>query len=342
VKEKKGPDGQGLDTPDAIVGLDLVNPSTEVTRLQQIIESNIDPKIPGIQVQDLPYKFEKRPVIIVRIPPSWVSPHIVTFKEDFRFYLRIGRKKVRMDLDHIRAAILGEGAQITAARRFRQDRLGKLLAGEAPVKLHSTVTAILHIVPLSRRMGNVLKIESLHRKERDFPPLTTKEMDDLSRRINFDGILVWHRTKDLDPPDTDIGYVQLFRNGSIESVDIYMIASDGDRKAIWAKEFEKTIVNGLRNYMKFLIEHSVDLPIFVGLSLLGVQGYRVFPEGSSRHYLNQYIERDHLIFPEIIVESYDHPPELILKETFDMLWQSSGLLRSQHYDAEGRWLLSGK
>jgi hypothetical protein len=339
VTERKGPDGQGLDFPESVKGLELSNPATEITRLQQIVDSNIDPKIPGIQLQVLPYKFEKGPVIIIRIPSSWVSPHIITYKEDFRFYLRIGRKKVRMDLDHIRAAILGEGAQITAARNFRNERLGKLISNQTPVAIPNEVMTILHVIPvLKKNDSNFIDMNKMHERATGFAPICFGQNLYINHRYNFDGIAIWLNTNDNECK-TFLGYVQLFRSGAIEAVDVYIINKDSERKEIYTEDFERYLVKSVKRYLDFLFGLGISPPVMICLSLVGVGGYHVVNSEYHRHYINREIDREHLIFPEYLLLNIETPPVETLKMPFDLLWQASGFPRSQNFDEAGNWLL---
>jgi hypothetical protein len=341
VKEKKGPDGQGLDTPEAIIGLEISNPSTEVTRLQQIIDSNIDPKIPGVHVQDLPHNFEKGPVIIVGIPSSWVSPHIVTFKEDFRFYLRIGRKKVRMDLDHIRSAILGEGAQLTYARDFRNARLGALISRKTPVEIPTQVMTALHVIPIAKKFRDQnLNIEPMEKLKEEFAPIGWKTHYEIRTRFNFDGILAWLKTENTPLCKSECGYIQLYRNGRIEAVDTDFTRIDARLKDIPSEDFEKFLVAALKRYLEFLFKQGIFPPIMIGLTMIGVKDYYMSHGGNLREYANKKIDRENLIFPEKIIEDQSILPQDILKESFDMLWQASGYPGSPNYDLDGYWLLA--
>lgn len=71
------------------------------------------------------------------------------------------------------------------------------------------------------------------------------------------------------------------------------------------------------------------------LSVLGVKGYTMYvstilgPEGDP-------IDRDILMAPEIMVESFSDDPGQILKPAFDTIWNAAGHPRSLGYDEQGR------
>jgi predicted HTH transcriptional regulator len=82
--EKKDEAGKNTGIPE-YVGLEGVNIDEHKLRLEQMILSGTEPRIPGIQVKPIT-GFNNAPVIIMRIPKSWAGPHMVTFQNCSRFY----------------------------------------------------------------------------------------------------------------------------------------------------------------------------------------------------------------------------------------------------------------
>ena len=72
IKENSG-------LPIEVVGLEEGNSDAEILRLESIIRDGIQPRIPGLQTQSIPVK-STRSAIIMRIPRSWVLPHMLVFK----------------------------------------------------------------------------------------------------------------------------------------------------------------------------------------------------------------------------------------------------------------------
>jgi hypothetical protein len=50
------------------------------------------------------------------------------------------------------------------------------------------------------------------------------------------------------------------------------------------------------------------------------------------------IDRDALLVPEIMVESFEYCPQEVLRPAFDAVWRAAGWERSMNYDEEGRWV----
>jgi predicted HTH transcriptional regulator len=65
--------------PTELCGLDIGDPDAEIRRLESMIQDGIAPRIPSISTRAIPLA-SSRIVIIIQIPRSFASPHMVTFK----------------------------------------------------------------------------------------------------------------------------------------------------------------------------------------------------------------------------------------------------------------------
>ncbi|HRW83763.1 MAG TPA: ATP-binding protein, partial [Methanothrix sp.] len=85
--------------PVKIPGLAGIDPDKEILRLDSMVQTGIAPRIPGISMRAVPLENE-RFVIVVRIPKSWASPHMIT-KGSSRFYSRNSAGKYPLDVFEI-------------------------------------------------------------------------------------------------------------------------------------------------------------------------------------------------------------------------------------------------
>ena len=140
---------------------------------------------------------------------------------------------------------------------------------------------------------------------------------------------------------------QLFRNGIFEGVDTDALAAhdiDADPPQIYAYWFEKSINTGLANPIEVLNRIGVEPPIAVLVAVLGGRGYQVLsgtPLADSRG-ANRIIDRDFLVLPEVILESYPQSMRTELprklRPIVDAFWQAGGWPGSRSYDANGEWV----
>lgn len=132
-------------------------------------------------------------------------------------------------------------------------------------------------------------------------------------------------------------YIQLFRNGILEAVEGLLLQPHNQKLWISSVAFERELISGFYECLSILKTISVELPIFVFLTLIGVKGYSML---YGKHVTRESasIDRDVLFLPEAIVESYNVKAESILKPIFDSVWNACGLPRSLHYDKNGDWI----
>jgi len=53
------------------------------------------------------------------------------------------------------------------------------------------------------------------------------------------------------------------------------------------------------------------------------------------------IDRDILLLPEIIIESYEVSAEKVLRPLFDSIWNACGFPRDLYYNDNGEWAPKG-
>ncbi len=321
--------------PVKICGLADIDPDHEILRLESMVQTGIAPRIPGISMRAVPLE-GGRSVIVVRIPKSWASPHMIT-KGSSRFYSRNSAGKYPLDVFEIRTAFSITGTASERMRDFRAETLAKIVAKETPAPLNDGPKMVFQIVPFgafepSSRFDVSSLVQSYKSGKGTLPlPLTGLFS---GWRYNFDGLLTY---------DDRGSYTQAFVSGIIEAVDSFVLSDQADdpdsEKVIPSLRFEETILEALPKYTCIQERLGVEPPVFVMLSLLGVKGRLMqvdTPDFSGVRDVQ--IDRDALLVPEIMVESFEYSPQEVLRPAFDAVWRAAGWERSMNYDEEGRWV----
>ena len=206
IEEDKGipVEAYGLEIPDK--DIDKLK-----RQIEGIIRLNIGPRIPGVSIQ--PIKLENgRYIIIIRIPKSWASPHMVTLelRDHERFFSRTSSGKYPLDVSELRTAFVLSETIAERIKNFRNDRISNILSGETPVPLDDNPKIILHVIPFTAfDISKTLPTSSLTEISRKIHPIFN--ITAYHHRYNLDGYLAYRD----EPSD---GYLQLFRNGIIEVV----------------------------------------------------------------------------------------------------------------------------
>lgn len=309
--------------PTNVCGLTGIDVDAEKLRLENIINSGVRPRIPGISITDVSLS-SGATVIIIRIPRSWASPHMVTFKNHAKFYSRHSSGKYQLDVDELKAAFLLSETLSERIRNFRIDRLSRITVEESTVLLKKGPKAILHLIPFNSFSSNTrFDVISLGDKTLTLKPLGAQGWN---HRYNFDGILTYARYPNENHA---YSYLQVFHNGIIEAVDTDISTQLNDQKILYYGT-EHVILTALPDFLSIQKNLGVTPPIFVMLSILGVRGYNMeVPAGIYRSSLDGHpIDRNDLIIPENIIEDFDCDHPAIMKPIFDAVWNAAGYPQS--------------
>src|SRR6266571_7938464 len=218
IKEQSG-------VPAELSGLELSDVDAEILRLESCIQKGIAPGLFRIvETHPVALPTKQRHAIVIRIRKSWAAPHMMTFKNDAKFFSRNSRGKYQLDISELRSAFLLSETVAEHIRTFRTERLSNIIVGEAPEALdESAPKIVLHIVPfgafeLSTRpdLGLLTQVENVRLME----PLRLYSGGFSAPHYNFDGLLV----------SVQDSYTQIFRNGSIESVDTSILSASREHR----------------------------------------------------------------------------------------------------------------
>ncbi len=319
-----------------IPGVAVADPDAEVLRLDSVIRSGLDPRLVGLRIRAVPLSNGDH-VFVVRVPRSFARPHAVDYKGRFRFYSRGAAGKFEMDVAEVRGSVLGSESLAERVRSFRAERLAVVAADQGPTPLNGKGVVVLHVLPLSAFDTPPPQVD-LEKAEREhWNLLKPGALTGDAPRYNFDGLLRPATSRDARHQ----AYAQLFRSGAIEVADAWAVADKGKGTpdTIPSVAFERYLLEALPGHLALQEKLGVDPPVLVMLSLIGVGGYRMtvspsaFDEGEP-------IDRDDLVFPEILLEEYETDPRSVaslLRPALDAVWNACGYPRSPNYDPDGRW-----
>lgn len=331
VKEDKG-------LPTAIVGLESSNSDAELNRMENIAMSGIDPRISyamrAIKLSD--GKF----VIVIRIRQSWIKPHRVVFGGHDKFYGRNSIGKYPLDVEELRAVFNFSQSVAKRIQDFRVERILNLNNSKTPVSMpKETGKLVVHLIPFQsfNTQTNIDMQQLLQLKDdtNNFRPVHSRGW---SYRVNLNGVIAYD-----GGGDDSYSYVQVYRNGIIEYVDGAILWGKKDQdgnKVIPSRTMEEVPLQGIPLYLNILKSLDVVPPIFVFLTLIGVEGQRMGYSRFNYHFDDVPIADDILYLPEAVIENYDQELTSTLKPMFDLVWNACGIPHSLNFDKDGNWIRS--
>ena len=320
--------------PQQLCGFDLGVQSQEQYRLclLEIIQSHIKPRIQGITIRVFQL-LNAQWVAVIRVPRSFAKPHQVEIgNKDFQFWFRHDGGNQRMDVDEIKDAVLVSDTLSERIRNFRLERVGSIFANDTPIVMKDSPKLVLHIIPLSAFGASA---------NYDVTRLGRGNLADLSpicggirrHQFNFDGFLTCSRDPSVSQPNC---YLQVFRNGIIESVD-GLTLDDKQTKTYPATIYEHDLLAAIPRFLKIQNNIGVEAPLLLMVSLLKVAEFSIVrnPHGSVTNRTN--FGRENLITPEVMLESFDEDIYVKMRPVFDTIWNSGGHESCPNYDRQGNW-----
>jgi hypothetical protein len=320
--------------PHQLVGLQNVDPDSEILRMDNMLRDAIAPRLPGIKLKSVPLK-NGSSVIVLHISRSWIAPHMVTYAGGTKFFSRNSAGKYQLDVFELRTAFSMTNIESNRIRDFRIDRLAKITAGETPIPMDDGPRIVLHVVPFGAfDFRHQFDLTKMPEYSESFVPIGANFRSNF--RFNFDGVIAFERSGNQQ--DTASTYLQLFRNGIIEASTTTLFTYKNDIPCIISIPFEEDLVEALKRYLNIYRKLEIEPPFLIMLSVLGVSGYAL--PHKSHDYVGVHfhmIDRNDLIVPEIFADDLNQPPDKIIRPAIDAVWNSAGLKGSPYYDANDNW-----
>lgn len=316
----------------AVPGLPGVDADAEIRRIESVIQSSVDPRIPGVETRkiDIP---GGAPVIVVRVPKSWRGPHLVKINDTFRMFGRNSKGKYIFDATEIRSAFALSEQLPERIRLWRDDRLAKVIGGDAPVPMDEGGRLFIHLVPLASFAGHVeFSAAELGTQQVQFPP---PGAGGWSHRVNLDGVVTF--TGPRGDAQQSNAYCQVFRSGRVEAVSARIVHARDTQRMVGSVWYEEAAIRSIGSYLKGLKELGVQLPIVVLMTISGAKGAWLAVSQRLMGRSDNTIDRDVLILPDVLVETYGADVATLLRPVFDAVWNSAGWERSFNYDDHGKW-----
>lgn len=253
-----------------LVGIELDDPDEVVQKIENKIKDLIEPRLPGINI--LPIKLSNcNYAIVINISKSWLGPHGFKFDKGWRFYIRGSSQTNVVTIDQLRDLFVQSDQLIDKVRDYRNKRISEILAEaiSIPLDFDYKPKLILHIIPtIAFSPSFAIDLKSNDELQFHLEPVFGEVH---SYRLNFDGFLITSTLLEISKVSN---YLQLFRNGIIETVDTYFMSRPhSDHKEFLGlpsiEEEIESVIKKIISVYKLLNIHS---PFFVFISLLYVNG----------------------------------------------------------------------
>ena len=353
VSEKVNEEGKNTGIPDDVFPI----PTSDVDEIKQwmeaVIRTGIDPRL-NVQIKPVVGWENNKCVLVLRVRKSLASPHMVTLQDTSRFYSRNSAGKHQLDVHEIRSAFLATDSHAERIKRFIEDRLGKIVAGETPVPIFSSGQIVLHVIPMQSFLDRErLSLPDIDELLKWFP--TIGSLPDI-HRYNIDGRLICSFKENQTGKCRS--YCQLFWSGALESVfsgivrqykdadgtftaysedGMHEFQKNGSTRAYILPRYEIDVVNAMQTYLASYAKLELNPPISIFMTLLACKEASMYIRDpcweDQCHPINQHVA----MLPDVTMESLEVDVPKEMKPIFDAMWNACGYPGSKNYDKDGNW-----
>jgi Putative DNA-binding domain len=322
VKEDQG---LPIDFPGVSTDLDK-----EKLRLENLLRDRIEPRILGTRMQPVDLENGRR-VLVIRIPRSWDPPHAVLQNKSRLIFARNSAGVHEASVDEMRAMFNIGADLLERAREFQRKRQGNVHDGAGPLgNLLHDGRLMVHIIPFTAvSQESTIDLNRLEPGE-----LVPIWCSGCNYGYNVDGRWTTSDTGDRS------GYVQVFRNGIVETAAADVRSSSNRGPYLLTEAFEGQITIHIEKYLASLRRAGVALPAYVMVAGTRMAGSYVFvnphsPLPPAVHPLPMQFQ-----LPTVLIEDFSTIEEYrqALKPLFDAIWNAAGYAGSKSYNSNGRWI----
>lgn len=314
----------------ALCGLDTSLVDSEILRLQQLADSRIEPRIPGLKLRGVRLS-DGTWSIVVRVPRSWNPPHRARAGARGTFFLRRSNQVVEASMEELRALFTESTAITSQARAWLSNRIA-LLANDPLATLGLRPPFIvLHLIPVASLSGRVaIDPREAAQITARFQPMGSNYDNP---RYSLEGYINTGVEKE--------GYTRVLRDGILESVhaDAFVMRDDGP-SLLGGARFERAIAGSLPRFLEGLSFLDVPPPILVSIAIVGARGIEFRVSNMRRGSGAQNFPCDLVTLPQGLVENYGSPKEAhaIIRPAFDALWNMIGFPQCESFNEFGQWI----
>jgi hypothetical protein len=325
-------------TAAALVPFDNGLVELEITRLHQILQSGVRPRIPGVQMHTIEVEPGKS-ALVIRVPQSHIGPHQIIFRQSFRFYGRNTNGTYHVEVEELRDMILRQASLPEQMRAFRQSRLDliRIHPEDMPTPVEFDRKLVVHYMP-EQTFGRIASVdanqftEARHRNPMLQGVGPTYAQVGLSYRSNIDGYVFMNGRSD----DALQFYVQVFSDGTIEFVDGAVFRTSADEPVIYHTTLEETLFRQYAFAGALLASLGVADRVAIYASALGIRDLTIKPQARTRTLdfvgHRTVIGRDPALFNPLYIDKMAaSEADQALEPLIQQFWRASAYDRAYSY-----------
>ncbi|WP_316740646.1 ATP-binding protein [Pedobacter antarcticus] len=296
-------------------------------KLDNLLRDGVSPRMDAVEIITIKVSPSKY-VVLIKVLESVDAPHQVVYDKTDKFYRRGFAGKYQMNEQQIEKAIYKRDNLQKDIKVFLERSYNKMTKDEFPVELFPFPKLMLTLIPVAYFTDDIVDINSEEAKK--LAPLGGGNRD---TKLNNSGRLSYSTM-----PGNRLrnAYIQLYRNGTIETVNSYALFPNKGK--FYVATLEKYVLEFVDEYMHFYENFDIEMPVYAYLNIFGLNGLTIDSPKLNLFYDLSIIDEDAIIFPMIKIERQKADNEKFVVNWFNKIWNSCGIERSLHFDENYNWI----
>ncbi|HXC56654.1 MAG TPA: ATP-binding protein [Rhizomicrobium sp.] len=285
------------------------NIDAEILRLENILRDALQPRIVGARVIRVPLAASGT-ALVLRLPRSENGPHRVSYQGLNRYFVRNSAGTHEASVEELRAMFNSTQTNVERVADWVDGRLVLIAKDRGPILLRGGGRLVVHMAPLTHSTDpiDLARAVSL----RNFAPMGS---EGFRVDYNVDGLI-------MTRPTAANGYVQLFRDGSLEATYGGIINNDAAGHLIGADQVAQLVLRSAPAYANGLGALEIQFPVLASVALLGVGKCLVMAGEPNPHPLYQDVLR--LPWSTIGAANPQNAVRSAFRLAFNALWNAGG------------------
>jgi len=327
IEEKKNNPGHPADIHEQNAGpIDAFD-----RKIQQLIKSGTEPAISNFAIKHLTVK--EKNIFVIGIGKGLGLPSMIISNSANKFYRRNMSANYLVDVYELNQMFMQTHAVPEMAEQFKNQRIDKVLKGQAYPNLDIKGAFFVHAIPYSFLKNEILDFSTIKSPalQETIEPLTVatklnRLYHSIEKVFNYDGFLT---TKVYGNPERIFVYNQFFRNGIVEFYsNEFIIGKDEgsiDGDYVLGSPLVKGIIQSIRRATDFWKFYQVEPPFLVFVTLRVPTIYGSFAEMNTTRI--GAFPKNNVDLPGIYFDRHDYSDKEIyniLTRYINILWQTAG------------------
>lgn len=323
--------------PESINGIKAESSDAIKLKLENKIKSGLDPRLNISDYEISPVLLgDGTYVVVIEIQKSWIAPHRISVDESSKFYGRNSSGAYLMDTDQIKSSILFSESVVQKIKDFREERIKQIEYQfssrglmEDPARIQKGSFVVIHTIPINAIKNAQCNWKLASERGNELPLFHISSLI-RNEKYNLNGYV---RLNNISGGENE-SYTQLYRNGITETFDGQLLKSIPKigimENVINGPMFFMDVLRHLNSIFKLYKKMSIQCPVYVFLTMLNIEGFRLDPNGNQFvHGISNEVKVKDIFYPEMIVSDYPKEDDeedfrKITKELMDQVWNTWG------------------